>query len=252
MTGVDPIETSGQRLTTRATRCIGPYITNSPWRGAPEFLVCACKSPQSTLSYSLMINLPVSDCKSAAPAAAGPRHVRAKDRFARGFLALFAVFGLALLPALAHATSPKSLLKRPRHWAAFIINEKGGTACYMVGRPISSKPKNVKRGKVWVLVTHRPYNKTRNVISVFSGYPYKPGSEVKASIDDKRYALVPKDETAWTKSSGMDAAMVEAMRAGNKLTVVGLSKRGTTTTDVFSLRGFTRAHDAIDKACGIR
>lgn len=157
-----------------------------------------------------------------------------------------------LAPTSGIAASPKSLLKQPRHWAAFIIKESGGTACYMVGRPISTKPKNVKRGKVWILITHRPYSKSRNVISVFAGYPYKPNSDAKVTIDDKSYSLFTKDETAWTKSTSTDATMVEAMRAGRRLTVEGLSKRGTKTTDRFSLKGFTRAHDAIGKACDIR
>jgi invasion protein IalB len=169
-------------------------------------------------------------------------------------LAASFLLGMAFLlaPVAAISASPKSLLKQPRHWAAFIIKESDGTACYMVGRPISTKPKNVKRGKVWILVTHRPYNKTRNVISVFAGYPYKIGSEAKVAIDDKTYSLDTNEETAWTKNASIDATMVEAMRAGRRLKVEGMSKRGTKTTDTFSLKGFSRAHDAIGKACDIR
>ena len=32
--------------------------------------------------------------------------------------------------------------------------------------------------------------------------------------------------------------------------VEGVSSRGTLTTDTYSLSGFTKAHNAIDKACG--
>lgn len=166
--------------------------------------------------------------------------------------AFFVGLALVLAPATAFAASPKSLLKQPRHWAAFIIKESDGTACYMVGRPISTKPSNVKRGKVWILVTHRPYNKTRNVISVFAGYPYKAGSEAKVAIDDQTYSLDTNDENAWTRNAATDATMVEAMRAGRKLKVVGVSKRGTKTIDTFTLKGFSRAHDAIGKACDLR
>lgn len=191
----------------------------------------AWKLPQSTVSFTHMINI----------------QVRAKLA-----AALFVAMAFLLVPAVGFAASPKSLLKRPRHWAAFIIKERGGTACYMVGRPISSKPSNVKRDKVWILITHRPYSKSRNVISVFAGYPYKTDSDAKVTIDKKTYSLFTKDETAWTKDGSTDATMVEAMRAGSKLRVEGVSKRGTKTVDTFTLKGFSRAHDAIGKACDIR
>ena len=103
-----------------------------------------------------------------------------------------------------------------------------------------------------MLITHRPYNKTRNVISVFAGYPYKKASKVKASIDGNSYSLVPEDETAWTSSPTMDATMVAAMRAGKSMILRGVSGRGTRTTDTYSLKGVTAAHNAIGKACGIR
>jgi len=39
------------------------------------------------------------------------------------------------------------------------------------------------------------------------------------------------------------------MRAGLTMVVKGTSSRGTLTTDTYSLRGFTAAYDAMQKAC---
>jgi hypothetical protein len=43
--------------------------------------------------------------------------------------------------------------------------------------------------------------------------------------------------------------MVAAMRAGAQAVVTGVSSRGTTTIDTFSLMGFTAALDAARAAC---
>ena len=39
------------------------------------------------------------------------------------------------------------------------------------------------------------------------------------------------------------------MRAGDTAVFTGKSSLGNTTTDTFSLKGFTKAKNAIDKAC---
>ncbi len=46
--------------------------------------------------------------------------------------------------------------------------------------------------------------------------------------------------------------MVQAMRRGRKMVVRGLSTRGTKTVDTYQLAGFTAAHKAIGKACGVK
>jgi hypothetical protein len=39
------------------------------------------------------------------------------------------------------------------------------------------------------------------------------------------------------------------MKRGSKMTVVGVSSRGTKTTDTYSLAGFTKAKNLMDKTC---
>ena len=58
--------------------------------------------------------------------------------------------------------------------------------------------------------------------------------------------------TAWSNTPADDAKLVEAMRKGGKLTVKGVSSRGTETVDQFSLSGFTAAMKAISDACGVK
>ena len=152
----------------------------------------------------------------------------------------------------AQAAKPKGLLKNPGLWGAFKLKEGKGLACYMAGQPKNSKPAGVKRGPIWLLVTHRPHKKVKGEIGVYVGYPLKTNSIVTVDVDGQKFKLYTEDDTAWVESGKAEAKLVAAMRKGRKMTVRGTSKRGTKTTDSYSLKGFTRAHKAINRACKVK
>src|SRR5262249_21007093 len=74
-------------------------------------------------------------------------------------------------------------------WSAFAETDKNAKACYLVGRPVKTEPDNLKRGDVYVYVTHRPAEKTFNVVSFAAGYPYKDASEAEFSVDTHKFTL---------------------------------------------------------------
>jgi invasion protein IalB len=179
---------------------------------------------------------------------------------------LFGLCGLVLPSTLAQAQTTPKLLGTHNAWEAYTYKEGDNTVCFILGRPKSmaafrggKQVKNVQRGEIYVLVTHRPAQNSRNVVSINAGYPFKLGSKVSVQIDkNKAYQMFTADEkalkegaandTAWARDD-TDAALVKAMRAGNSMRVTGTSRRGTETRDTYSLSGFTAAHQAIDKAC---
>lgn len=160
-----------------------------------------------------------------------------------------ALFSAALAAA---AKAPKSLLKNPGTWGAFSLKESKGTACYMAGQPKSSKPGGVKRGPIWLLITHRPYKKIKGEVGVYVGYPLREGSTVVIDVDGKIFKLYTVEDTAWVEERKREVKLVAAMRAGKTMVVRGTSKRGTKTTDTYSLKGFTRAHKAINRTCKVK
>jgi hypothetical protein len=131
-------------------------------------------------------------------------------------------------------------------WTAVEMPARAGKICYMVARPAKSLPEGAKRGDILLTVTHRPAAKQRDEVSFQSGYPYKAEAPVVLEVEKK------KPESAWSRDTNMDKALVAAMRAGNSLTIKGSSARGTDTTDTFSLDGFSKAYAEIGKACGIK
>ena len=137
-------------------------------------------------------------------------------------------------------------------WSAYTVKEKDGKACYIASQPQDSKPKEAKRDPIWLLVTHRPYKKVENEVSVYVGYPFKEGSTARLEVDGQPFELFTSEDTAWSNTPADDAKLVDAMRKGATLLVKGISSRGTETLDRFSLSGFTAAMQAIGEACGVK
>jgi hypothetical protein len=118
----------------------------------------------------------------------------------------------------------------------------------MISGPKRSEGKYSRRDPTYVHVTHRTAAGTRDVVSITAGYTYRPESSVTVTIGDEKFTLFTKEGAAWTDDA-TDRKLVAAMRQGSRMTVQGVSSRGTETTDTYSLSGFSAAYDAISKAC---
>ena len=162
---------------------------------------------------------------------------------------------LAISGAMVGFTSSLALAEDPKFieefndWSAYTYKAGGGNVCYVVSQPKDSKPKNVRRDKVFFLVQHRPKDKVRSEISTIIGYKFKSGSMAKVSIDGNESTLFTNGDGAWAESGATDRKIVAAMKAGMTMVVTGVSSRGTTTTDRYSLSGITAAMKKIDSIC---
>lgn len=160
-----------------------------------------------------------------------------------------AIFAMAFVSA-SYAASPV-LIGTYGAWSAYTYTEQGNKICYMVSKPISDVGNYTSRGDIFAIITHRPSENAYNVFSYIAGYPYKKESVVNLSNDSDQFQLLTLDETAWTSDNETDERLAEAIKAGSRMTVKGTSARGTLTTDTYSLKGSSKAHEAIGMACGI-
>jgi len=158
---------------------------------------------------------------------------------------------LVALPSAAFAATPQSL-GAFKDWGAFTFEENGQKVCYMASRPKKSEGNYKSRGEVHLLITHRPAEKSFDVVSVIAGYPFQPNSDAIIQVGNQSFRLFTDGETAWARDEKTDKALVEAIRSGRMLVVKGTSGRGTTTSDTYSLDGTGAAYDAINKACGVK
>jgi invasion protein IalB len=171
-------------------------------------------------------------------------------KFMKMSQALLFVLALVIAAGTAQANEAR-LLSTHGDWKAYTFQEDGNKVCFMASKPKSDQGNYSQRGEIFVLITHRPAEGSKNVFSYIAGYPYQTGSDATVTIDGKNYTLFTQDDTAWAPDASADNKLLDAIRKGSKMSVKGTSSRGTATTDTFSLKGSSGAYDAISRECGL-
>ena len=155
---------------------------------------------------------------------------------------------ICVISSSAAAQTPR-FIKAYSDWALYSYSDKNSKICFAMSTPTSQLPRGVNRGETYFMVTSRPAEKVRNEVSIQIGYPFKTGSHVTVNVDGAKFRLFTQGEGAWSDELSEEPLLVNAMRAGSKMSVHGLSRRGTNTTDTYSLRGISAALNAAQKAC---
>jgi hypothetical protein len=140
-----------------------------------------------------------------------------------------------------------------RDWDAFVYGSGSNRTCHMISVPKSStaSKKNVLRGDIYVMISHKPKFAIVGEVNAVLGYPIRQGSESEVRVDGRyRAKFFTEGNAAWAYDPKDDSNAVAAMKRGNGMVITATSQRGTSTTDRYSLSGFTAAYNAITKACG--
>ena len=147
--------------------------------------------------------------------------------------------------------SEKIQIDQFNDWSVLRQETDAGRLCYITSEPIEKKGDYNKsnRGETRVFVTHGPGKAERDVVSIVAGYVFKKQSEVELNIDGNRQSFFTLEDRAWSFGQDEDKKIIRNMKRGNKLTVTGVSSRGNKTIDVYSLSGFTKAKQMLDKIC---
>lgn len=157
---------------------------------------------------------------------------------------------LLLAPRAAPAQTLPEHLAENGAWKAYTYVEGGTTVCYMYTEPAKKEGNYTRRGEPNAMVTRRRASGTTEEVSVTSGYPYRKGEPVRVKIDGRAFEFdLIHEEHAWASDAGADAKLVKAMVRGAKMTVRGVSQKGTYSLDSYSLTGFSKTRDAIVQAC---
>lgn len=136
-------------------------------------------------------------------------------------------------------------------WNVFTTKDGGKAVCYMASQPAESKGGPAKRGDAMVVISHYPADKAFDEVAVHSGFAIKEGQDSDVLIGGTTFKLFYKDGASWNRDASGDRAMVQSMKSGTAMIVKAIpSSGGKLAEDTYSLKGFTAAHDALDKACG--
>lgn len=141
-------------------------------------------------------------------------------------------------------------------WSVYV--DQDPKVCFIVSQPTKSVARRngqdvtVSRSEIRFHISVIPGQGVAGEPSFLAGYPLKPDGVVKVEIGSAKFDMFPdtavNKEYAWTTPAD-DAALIAAMRKGSDAVVTGVSARGTTTTDTFSLRGFTAAVKKAMELC---
>ena len=149
----------------------------------------------------------------------------------------------------SNPSNGQTFVKTIDNWSAFGSSPGKDKVCYIASAPIKEKGNYTRRDDTYVLVSHRPTEKKRDVFELRAGYTYKKKSSVVLNIDGRKFKLFTSGGTAWAKTPKIDKTIARMMKRGRKMTVTGTSSRGTKTIDTYSLKGFTAAYNAIGVNC---
>ena len=147
--------------------------------------------------------------------------------------------------------SEKIQIEKFNDWSVLRQETDAGRLCYITSEPIEKKGDYDKnnRGETRVFVTHGPGKAERDVVSIVAGYVFEKQSEVDLYVDGVKQVFFTLQDRAWSFGPDEDKKIIRNMKRGNKLTVEGVSSRGNKTIDIYSLSGFTKAKQMLDKIC---
>lgn len=164
------------------------------------------------------------------------------------------VGALAMMGQAAHAQSvSNNRVAAKTDWSVFV--EENPKECWGVSVPtetVNTRDGRVvaaNRGQILLMVFYRPNSGASGQVAFTGGYPFNDGSQVTVNISGNEFSLFTDGEWAWPASPADDAKIVSAMKRGADAVVTGVSSRGTTTKDTFSLLGFTAAVEDAEKRC---
>lgn len=155
------------------------------------------------------------------------------------------------LSAQSFAMDAPKLIGDYNDWSAYTYKEGNATVCYMASTPKRDEGNYTKRGDIYAVVTHRPSDKSFDVVNFVAGYTLKSNSKFTVKIGKETFSKFFVDgDKSWTINDSEDEKLVKAMFRGERMIVEGVSNRGTHTKDTYSLKGFARAYKAINAKCG--
>lgn len=174
-----------------------------------------------------------------------------------GCKALWVGTSLALMLAVQSAVAQETSTNRvaaKTDWSVFVEDEP--KECWGVTTPkevVNMRDGRVvaaNRGQILLMVFYRPGADANGQVAFTGGYPFASGSTVNMDINGTQFELFTDGDWAWPASPAEDSKIVTAMKRGTSAVVTGLSSRGTTTKDTFSLLGFTAAIEDAEARCG--
>ncbi len=168
-------------------------------------------------------------------------------------LVLLVAFGM-FPTAQAAEESNATLSGSYRDWFVYRAGEGDDLSCFALSKPRNSDPANMDRGEIAFLVSSWPASGKQHEPSVVPGYRYSEDPSVRVQVggDQFEFGLASNNGDvggAWMEETTQETRLINSMRNGANMTVIGTSADGTLTRDNYSLAGISAALDSIEENC---
>lgn len=168
-----------------------------------------------------------------------------------------ALLSAAFAVSVAQAQTPggggasPQLLGQYGDWGAYAATPNGKKVCFALSKPVKAEtdPPNRPRDEPYLFISSRPDEKVKDEVSVIFGYAFKPSAEASLEVGGSSFSLYTQSDGGWIKNAAEEPRLVDSLRRGADATVKGVSARGSTTTDVYSLKGVTAALQRVAEEC---
>lgn len=163
------------------------------------------------------------------------------------------LFGVALTSTLfafnAADAQATRLVKIYKDWNVFSNDENKSKICFIASQPKQALPKGANRDPIYFYVSAWPTDGIKTEVSIRLGYPIQSKIPVKVKIGSDEFTLFAKGDKAFVSDETQELKLIDAMKKGSRMVVQATSKRGTRTSDSYSLLGISDALKNLQKAC---
>ncbi len=175
---------------------------------------------------------------------------RVRMGMAAGLVAIGLV-GVAMGNGIARAgTGGTRVLGVFGAWQAYTYHEGRGTVCYAAAAADHTRGGLRGRKPTYLAVTDRPG--AVHEVSLIGSYRFKGGSHAELVVGDARNAFFTRGNSAWSVKRDANRAIVQSLINGAKAVIHAAPRQGPPVVDQVSLTGFTKALEAIDRACRVK
>tara|TARA_B100001057_G_scaffold497180_1_gene600640 strand:+ start:1311 stop:1838 length:528 start_codon:yes stop_codon:yes gene_type:complete len=138
-------------------------------------------------------------------------------------------------------------------FSCFMASQAIKMEAFKNGERLSSVNREIGR----FYVTKNKSNENKIESTFYAGYPLLAGSQATLKIDEKKSFILfshpdPSNsqdkEYAWVHPD-QDIQLIKALKKGNKAVVEATSHTNKVTKDTFSLSGFSKAYENLQKTC---
>lgn len=158
-------------------------------------------------------------------------------------------FALPLIAlALSVPVAAKDSLGVFGQWGAF--RDADIPRCYAIA--VAEESRNRRDFEPYASVGTWPQSQVRGQVHFRLSRELSSRPRIRLAIGGRRFDLTGGGSDAWATSSGDDAAILAALRSGNRMSISATDAQGSRFTDRYSLSGAATALDAASIGCANR